>query len=302
VEPFYRLWYKPAVRRLIGAGLALGSAAGMGLLTYATQVEPYWLQIVRRDLILPGLPRELDGLTILHLSDLHARPGDRRSAGVVARAARLSADLVALTGDYGDVPAFADVAADLLRPLRAPLGIYAVFGNHDSDVAPRVWPHRYSRDTAVRVAALLEAQNGATALFDESIRLERGGAPLWVVGLDDPHTFYDDPVRAFRGVPDDEAAVVLAHSWEPALPLERRGATLVLCGHTHGGQVRMPFRDAPETNTHRRPTRAGGLFWLGPTAVHISHGLGGTRALRFLVRPQAVVFRMRSAGPSARSG
>jgi predicted MPP superfamily phosphohydrolase len=295
VEPFYWLWYKPLVRRLIGAGLSLGTAVGLGLLAYATRVEPYWLQIVRRDLPLPGLPRALDGLTVLHLSDLHTRPGDRRGARVVARAARLSADLVALTGDYGDVPAFADVAAELLRPLRARLGVYAVLGNHDSDVAPRVAPHRFSRETAARVAALLEAQVGATALFDESIRVEWRGEALWIVGLDDPHTFYDDPIRAFRGVPDDEAAVVLAHSWEPALPLERRGATLVLCGHTHGGQVRVPFRDAPETNTHRRPSRAGGLFWLGPTAVHISHGLGGSRALRFLVRPQAVIFRLRAA-------
>ncbi|HEY3083344.1 MAG TPA: metallophosphoesterase [Chloroflexota bacterium] len=284
------------MRRLIGAGLALGAAAGMGLLGYATQVEPYWLEIVRRDLPLPGLPRPLDGLTVLHLSDLHSRPWDRRGARVVARAARLHADLVALTGDYGDVPAFADLAAELLRPLRARLGVYAVLGNHDSDVAPQDWPHRYSRDTAARVGALLEARVGASVLFDENVRLECGGAPLWVVGLDDPHTFYDDPVRAFRGVPDDEPAIVLAHSWEPALPLERRGATVVLCGHTHGGQVRAPFRDAPETNTHRRPSRAGGLFWLGRTAVHISHGLGGTLALRFLVRPQAVIFRLRSVG------
>jgi hypothetical protein len=291
------VWYKPSVRRLIGAGLALGYAAGMGLLAYATQVEPYWLQIVRRDLPLPGLPGGLDGLTVLHLSDVHARPGDRRGRRVIARAARLKADLVALTGDYGDIPAFADVAAELLRPLRAPLGVYAVLGNHDSDVAPHVSPHRYARETAGRVGALLEAQLGATVLIDESVRLECRGAPLWIVGLDDPHTFYDDPVRAFRGVPDDEPAIVLAHSWEPALPLERRGATVVLCGHTHGGQVRAPFQDAPETNTHRRPRRAGGLFWLGPTAVHISHGLGGTRALRFLVRPQAVIFRLRSASP-----
>jgi predicted MPP superfamily phosphohydrolase len=295
LEPFYWLWYKPLVSRLIGAALGVGGAAGLGLLAYATQVEPYWLQIVRRDLPLPGLPQALDGLTVLHLSDLHARPGDRRGGRVVARAAGLTADLVALTGDYGDIPPFAEVAAELLQPLRARLGVYAVLGNHDSDVAPYDAPHRYGRDTAMRVGALLEARLGATVLFDQSVRLEQRGARLWIVGLDDPHTFYDDPVRAFRGVPDDEPAIVLAHSWEPALPLERSGATVVLCGHTHGGQVRAPFQDAPETNTHRRPRRAGGLFWLGPTAVHISHGLGGSRALRFLVRPQAVIFRLRAA-------
>ena len=279
-----------AILPLVAALAGTGAAA----VVYATRVEPYWLQVVRRDLPLRGLPKALDGLTVLHLSDFHSRPGDRRGHQLVAAAARLGADVVALTGDYGDVPAFAGEAAELLRPLRGRLGTFAVLGNHDSDVSPHVSPRRFSRETSNRVGALLEA-NGATVLVDENARLDAAGVPLWIVGIDDPHTFYDDPARAFAGVPDDEPAIVLAHSWEPALPMRRAGATLVLCGHTHGGQVRLPFADAPLTNTHRRPTRAGGLFDVEGTPVHISQGLGGTHALRFLVRPQAVIFSLRCA-------
>jgi predicted MPP superfamily phosphohydrolase len=275
----------------LAAAVAAASAAA---LVYATRIEPYWLQVVRHELALPGLPAALDGLTVLHLSDFHTRPGDRRGHRLLVAAARLSADVVALTGDYGDVPAYAGDAAALLAPLRGRFGTFAVLGNHDADVAPHVSPHRFSRDCSSRVGALLEA-NGATVLIDENVRLELGHGCLWLVGLDDPHTFHDDPARAFQGVPDGEPAIVLAHSWEPAIPLARHGPTLVLCGHTHGGQVRLPFQDAPHTNTHRRPTRAGGLFQVDGMPVHISHGLGGSHTLRFLVPPQAVIFSLRSA-------
>src|SRR5688572_31246452 len=205
------------VRGILPFAAAVAGTAAAAL-AYASHVEPYWLHVVRRDLALPGLPTALDGLTVLHLSDFHVRPGDRRGQRVVAEAARLGADLVALTGDYGDIPAFGRDAAELLAPLRGRLGTFAVLGNHDGDVAPHVRPHRFSRDTSNRVGALLEA-NGATVLVDENVCLDVHGARLWVVGLDDPHTFFDDPARAFAGVPEGEPAIVLAHSWEPAIPL-----------------------------------------------------------------------------------
>ena len=89
-------------------------------------------------------------------------------------------------------------------------------------------------------------------------------------------------------MPIDEPSIFLTHSWEPTPIAAERGARLALAGHTHGGQVRPPFLSPPHHNCYRAPPKTGGLSWVDDTALHISQGLGGTFALRFLVRPQAV--------------
>lgn len=279
---------------LLLAAAGLAAATGAAALAYATQVEPFWLRIRRVDLALRGLHPDLDGLTILHLSDVHARPGDRGGHALVARASRIAADVVCLTGDYGDVPPHAPLAADLLLRARGRLGTFAVLGNHDYDATPHRQPHRFDDDVGVAVGAALEA-DGVALLRNESVCLRVGRARLWIVGLDDPHTFHDDVARAYRGVPSDEPSVVLAHSWEPAVDVGCRRGRLVLAGHTHGGQVRLPFMEPPIHQTYRRPPKIGGCQWIGATALHISHGLGGSHQLRFLVRPEAVVFTLRAA-------
>ena len=268
---------------------------GAGALLYATRVEPTWLDVRELTLHLRGWPRALDGLTLLHLSDVHAKPGDERGHDLVRAAASLEADLVCLTGDYGDRPRWAPIAADLLRTARGRLGTFAVLGNHDYDARPRnvEWPVRFSDDVASRVGYLLEVE-GITLLRNESARLCVNGTPLWIVGVDDPHTFHDDVWRAYRGVPADEPSIFLAHSWEPTPTAVEHGARLALAGHTHGGQVRPPFLPAPYHNCFRAPPKAGGLSHVDGAPLHISQGLGGTIRLRFLVRPQAVRMTLRS--------
>jgi predicted MPP superfamily phosphohydrolase len=278
---------------VLAALAASGAATGAAAFAYATLVEPYWLQIRRVELGLRRLPRRLDGLTVLHLSDLHVHASDPAGQVVVRRAARVSADIVCLTGDYGDIPSHAHLAAPLLDPARGRLGTFAVLGNHDRDATPERQPHVFSDDVGFAVGAALEAR-GISVLYNQAVPLEIDGQRLWIVGLDDPHLFDDDVERAYLGVPSDEPSIVLAHSWEPTADCAARGARLFLCGHTHGGQVRLPIVGAPMHQTYRRPPRNGGLSWVGRTALHVSHGLGGTHKLRFAVRPQAVVFTLRS--------
>ena len=276
--------------------LAALGALGAGALAYATWVEPRWLDIAEVELALPRLPRALDGLTVLHLSDFHAKPGKQWHRELLERAASLSADLVCMTGDYGDRPQWAPIAFEALRKARGRLGTFAVIGNHDLDARPvgqRHGPHRFSTAVGARLTTQLEAE-GVTVLGNESARLCVNGAPLWVVGVGDPHTFHDDVWRAYEGVPADEPSIFLAHAWQPTVVAAERGAVLALAGHTHGGQVRPPFLEAPFSNSHRRPPRNGGLSWVGETALHVSQGLGGTIELRFLVRPQVVRFTLRA--------
>lgn len=279
----------------------LGGASGLaaaGALAYATRVEPRWLDLRERELRLPRLPRALDGLTVLHLSDFHSRTGQDWHRRLVERAATglLPVDLVCLTGDYGEEPRWAPVAIEALRGARGRLGSFAVLGNHDLH---REMPGKgdralgFSADVGARVAARLEA-DGVAVLENESARLSIGGATLWIVGVGDPHTFFDDVWRAYDGVPADEPSIFLAHSWEPTPLAAERGAVLALAGHSHGGQVRAPYFPSPVHNCHRVPPRNGGLSWVGDTALHISQGLGAYRHVRFLVRPQAVRLTLRS--------
>ena len=129
---------------------------------------------------------------------------------------------------------------------------------------------------------------------NENVRLCVNGAPLWIVGVDDPHTFYDDAWRAYEGVPGDEPSIFLTHSWEPTPLAAERGAVLALTGHSHAGQVSPPFMPSPVHNCHRPPPRNGGLSWVGETALYVSRGLGAARNLRFLTRPQVVKLTLRA--------
>lgn len=281
--------------RLLGAASGLAAAA----LVYATRVEPRWLELTELDVPLPRLPRALDGLTVLHLSDFHAQPGQPWHHRLLERAAAelLPADLVCLTGDFGERPDLAPIAVEALRPARGRLGTFGVLGNHDLHPQRPAYeraPDRFSPDVGFRVAALLEA-SGVTVLENASVRLCVNGAPLWIVGVGDPHTFYDDAWRAYAGVPDDEPSIFLAHSWEATPLAAERGAVLALAGHSHGGQVSPPFMPSPVHNCHRPPPRNGGLSSVGETALYISRGLGAAYPVRFLTRPQAVKLTLRSA-------
>ena len=281
----------------LGAGLA---ATAWAAFLYARQLEPFWPRLRRVALELRDLPAALDGLTILHVTDPHVKPRDPLGQLLIRRLASVEADLVCMTGDYGEIPLYAARAAEALAGVRGRLGTYAVLGNHDYYTCDGRRPSRFLESTARGVAARLEAR-GIPVLRNEAVRLEVGGTPLWIVGLDDTHTFHGDVARAYRDVPNNETAIVLAHTWEAGPPAAERGARLYLCGHSHGGKVRGPFLPAPLTNSHRRPPKPSGLFWLGRTAVYISPGLSGQHQLRFLVRPEATLFSLRKAGGSGQT-
>src|SRR5581483_2287560 len=144
------------VRQLL-FGLA---GLGAGALFYATRIEPRWLEIRDLTLRLPCWPRRLDGLTVLHLSDLHAKPGEQWQHDLIRQAAAVEADLVCLTGDYGDRPRWAPIAIDAVRGARGRLGTFAVLGNHDFDARVRDGerPARFSPSVAARVGYHMEAQ------------------------------------------------------------------------------------------------------------------------------------------------
>src|SRR5207245_4530030 len=164
------------LRRLARWGLAAAGVSAAAL-AYATRIEPTWLAVERRDLKLPRLPAGLEGLRIAHLSDFHMSRIVARDylAACVAAAMAERPDLVLLTGDFVTRKPrdFVNVT-EMLEPLAAPLGVYAVLGNHDSEVG------------ANSVAAAVEA-SGARMLRNRHERVPVNGTDLWLAGIDCPH-------------------------------------------------------------------------------------------------------------------
>jgi len=183
-------------------------------------------RVTELDVIVDGLDPRHDGVRIAQLSDIHVgnlTPAAHiRAAIAAANAAK--PDLIALTGDYvcwrrHEVA----LVADQLRGLEAPR-VVAVLGNHDYFV----WP--------TGVTAALE-RNGYEVLRNEATIADVRGAPLAIVGVDDPVTRHDDLDAAFAGASRAMTKLVLCHLADRGPALAQRGADLVLSGHTHGGQI-----------------------------------------------------------------
>ena len=183
---------------------------------------------VRRNIVrLLNLPSVFDGFTILHLSDLHADlsgPAMRRAAEL---AHGLDYDLCALTGDYrgrthGDCRLCLEGVARLREALRG--DIYAVLGNHDSIV----------------MVPDLEAL-GIRMLLNECVAIDRGGALIYLAGIDDAHFYRADNIeKAAADIPRGTVSVLLSHTPEIYRQAAHAGFDLMLSGHTHGGQICLP--------------------------------------------------------------
>ncbi|MCS6829396.1 MAG: metallophosphoesterase family protein [Armatimonadota bacterium] len=194
-------------------------------------VEPFHLRLRRRSLILPSIPACLDGLTILHLSDLHVRKMGFLERKLVRLLANTSADLAVLTGDLVDSASGIQPLCEVVSHLQTSLGVYAVWGN-----AEHKSPEPSYRD---RLQEALESA-GVRVLVNEGTTLPYRNAILWLAGVDDPHSAHADIAKAAPDARCADLHLLLAHSPDILLhPLCAR-FDLVLCGHTHCGQIRLP--------------------------------------------------------------
>ena len=202
-------------------------------------LEPNHPRVIRKAIALRRWPSRMDGFTIAVLSDFHYDPyfsvHPIRAAVEIINGLR--PDLIALTGDFVSVPWFGDRAkgatraepcAQLLGRLQAPRGLWAVLGNHDAHTDP------------ARVTEALHAV-GIPVLSNQSAPIEKDGARFWLTGVDDVLEGAADLTAALHDIPSDEAVVLLAHEPDFADYVASYAVDLQISGHSHGGQVRIPF-------------------------------------------------------------
>jgi uncharacterized protein len=243
-------------------------------------------RVTEHEVRIKGLDPRHEGVRVAQLSDIHVgnmTPASHVRAAVdAANAAR--PDLVMLTGDYVCWRRHeAALAGEQLGGLRA-RRVLAVLGNHDYFT----W--------GAGVADALR-KNGYEVLRNVTTIEEINGAPLALVGIDDPVTRHDDLDAAFKGVPAKMTKLVLCHGPDRAPQLAERGADLVLSGHTHGGQIFV------QGITNRIMNRLGykyrrGFFGLGETTLYVTPGVGFSGVTRRIgegTDAEVAVFTLRAA-------
>lgn len=278
---------------------------------YAVLGEPYRPIFKRHRIPLPHTWPS--SLSIVHISDLHVRRHDQR----LLRAQRAALkrlprpDLLCVTGDVCEKVEDIPLLVEVLKSASPKIGTFVVLGNHEHNapvpegfrqqgkrgiwrllgffmhlVAPRITSEgeeeAHAMAEALRVA-------GITVLHNEGVRVHKDGQSLWIAGCDSAWAGHADMLAAMRGRQQDEACLSLIHEPDLAFEAEARGADLVLAGHTHGGQVRLPLIGAPYTlRTDPRIAIASGFQRIEDALLHITSGLGHTIPLRFGCPPEVV--------------
>jgi predicted MPP superfamily phosphohydrolase len=255
---------------------------------YSALLERH-LTLVEGEVAIAGLPAAFDGLRVLLVTDIHTGPFLEPASleRVFRRMLAAAPDLVLLGGDL--TTARADELPPCIaafRALRAPLGVFAVLGNHD----------HYTREPD-RVRGFLDSC-GITVLHNRPVLLERpagpgpGTARVRLAGIDDLHAGRPDLGAALDGAVEGQPVILLSHNPDVVFAAARRNVALVLSGHTHGGQVRIPGLPVLVRMSRYRLDE-GHYVVDGGTQLVVSRGLGVTGLpIRVACPPEAVLITL----------
>lgn len=259
-EQAYKTWHMMFASYTLAFFLKLTGLYERGLRNATTPV------LRRLEWHPPRLPKALDGLTILHLSDFHFSRAERRfTEGDAACVAGVEADLLVITGDYryghfGPVEHVPHHLREVLQGLTIRGGMYATLGNHDLGM------------TAFDLQEL-----GIEVLMNEGRRVNVRGEEIWIGGTDDAHFFKCASLdAALNGRPADAFTVLLSHTPELGIPASKAAVDLYFCGHTHGGQLCLPGGWPIKLNARSPMRLALGPWREGNTLGLTTHGLGTT--------------------------
>lgn len=261
------------------AVLAVGVLGAIAAV-YTILIEPRWIKLTRLTVTLPNMPVELDGMRIGHLSDSHLglRTTERNLRWAVKQMQREQPHLIAFTGDFLHKPQVLHTLPALLQNLRAPLGVYAVSGNHDS------W------ESDGKLSRVL-AEANVELLINEHRQLVWQGGQFYLAGTDDAWEGAPDLDCALQGVPNSAFKLLLAHTPHEAPAAAKRGIALQLSGHTHGGHMVLPLI-GPFAIPRYTDAFLSGMFRVGDMALYVSRGIGGM-PIRLFCRPEVALLTLR---------
>ena len=275
--------------------------AGLLVLLYSSVIERNWFAVRRHRIAC--LPEGSSPMTILHLSDLHLRAGQRRKRAFLKGLARVQPDLIIGTGDFiGDAHSN-DAAVDAVASIGARDRALYVLGSNDYYRPKPKNPLRYFFKQHRRIYGkqndwrdLIQRFNarGWTLLNNETMTLDG----IDVVGLGDAHLKLAD-LSVARPRNHDGFRLAIAHSPDVARALADLGYDLIVCGHTHGGQICVPGFGALVTNCDLPREMARGVHRLGDSWLHVSGGLGTSMyaPFRFACRPEVCVLELVARAP-----
>lgn len=259
---------------------------------YGRLIEVDWLKIERLEVPIHRLPEEFDGFKIIHLSDFHIKEMGKREKKLIPMVNSVGADAIFLTGDYTDRGEHLKIAVNVIEQFESKYGMWGVLGNWDSDI----W------------VTLTLKGHGVRMLRSEVDTIQIDNARLGLIGLR-----FDDavPILAMESkrkiianlksrLPEDIPLILLAHEPHIIHTAKAENIDLVLSGHTHGGQVRIPFGPAIETPSKMGIWYTKGLYEFGDTLLHINPGIGLEPGpdfiqVRFWCRPEITVITLRPA-------
>ncbi len=276
-------------KRSIMAGLALTGGVGGGIYSYA--IEPKWIRVKEYDLPTSKWPVSYKPLKVAIAGDFHVGcPSVDLDAvdGIVDRLNGLSADMILLVGDFliGDVVGGKytepEPIAQKLSRLKAPLGVHAVLGNHDW------WKNGRGMWEALEKAGIGVFENNA-------VRIKHAGGDFWLAGLADDTTRMPDIKKTLAQVSDDAPVIMMSHDPAPFIEMPERSVVTV-CGHTHGGQIALPFWGAIVIPGRAPIKYAYGHIIENKRDMIVTAGLGtSVLPVRFSRRPEIVSLTIRSS-------
>ncbi len=282
---------RPSLRRKFRIALAIFLAVILAGLVWGFLIEPNRLIVRQETINIQSWPIELRGLRIAVISDIHAGSAfidEAKMRRIVAETNQTKPDLIVLLGDYVITSRFykhpipPETTASILKDFSAPLGTWAVLGNHDG------WFR------AERVRTALE-QNNIRVLNNEVSQLKFRDGSFWLAGLADLWTGQQRIHETVAQIPKDAAVVALTHNPDvfPDLPTP---VSLLLAGHTHGGQVNLPIIGRPIVPSQFGQRYAAGHVFENGHDLFVTTGIGTSiLPVRFRVPPEIVILTINSS-------